>query len=174
MRINFIISLVICFCHFGLNASTGSVDECSNTNFEIIEPEYAETEEERVSRIEEELMAALNQFDGCLEEINQSKSISSSSQSSQSSSAVGDEPTKIEEKSTESVTNERNYENNVKSTEDFAISENGSIPKDIPEGTNDDTVARQMRATAMAEKDPEKKKLYWDLYREYKGIKKPD
>lgn len=42
------------------------------------------------------------------------------------------------------------------------------IPADIPDGHDDDVVARQLREAAMQEKDPELRKRLWDEYREYK------
>ena len=44
----------------------------------------------------------------------------------------------------------------------------GSIPPDIPDGSDDDVVARQIREAAMKETDPELRKALWDEYRKYK------
>jgi hypothetical protein len=55
----------------------------------------------------------------------------------------------------------------------------GSIPKntakypppaDIPDGDDDDVVARQLREAAMREPDPAVREKLWDEYRKYKGI----
>lgn len=43
-----------------------------------------------------------------------------------------------------------------------------SIPPDIPDGSDDDVVARQIREAAMAEKDPELREKLWEEYRKYK------
>jgi hypothetical protein len=43
-------------------------------------------------------------------------------------------------------------------------------PADIPDGTDDDVVARQLREAAMREPDPELREKLWDEYRKYKGI----
>lgn len=43
-------------------------------------------------------------------------------------------------------------------------------PKDIPDGNNDDVVARQLREAAMREPDPEVRERLWNEYRKYKGI----
>jgi len=43
-------------------------------------------------------------------------------------------------------------------------------PGDIPAGTDDDVVARQLREAAMREPDPELREKLWDEYRNYKGI----
>ena len=45
-------------------------------------------------------------------------------------------------------------------------------PKDIPSGTDDDVVARQLREAAMREPDPAVREKLWDEYRKYKGISK--
>ena len=42
------------------------------------------------------------------------------------------------------------------------------IPKDIPDGSDDDIVARQLREAAMKEQDPELREKLWDEYRKYK------
>jgi len=44
----------------------------------------------------------------------------------------------------------------------------GGIPSDIPDGRDDDIVARQLREAAMKETDPELRERLWDEYRKYK------
>lgn len=41
-------------------------------------------------------------------------------------------------------------------------------PKDVPDGSGDDVVARQLREAAERETDPELKKKLWEEYRKYK------
>jgi len=41
-------------------------------------------------------------------------------------------------------------------------------PADIPDGSDDDVVARQLREAAEQERDPELQKKLWDEYRKYK------
>lgn len=43
-----------------------------------------------------------------------------------------------------------------------------NIPADIPDGSDDDVVAKQLREAAMKEKDPVLRKKLWDEYRKYK------
>jgi hypothetical protein len=43
-----------------------------------------------------------------------------------------------------------------------------SAPKDIPDGSDDDVIARQIREAAENETDPELKKKLWDEYRRYR------
>jgi hypothetical protein len=52
----------------------------------------------------------------------------------------------------------------------------GRVPADIPDGSDDDIVARQLREAAMSEEDPELREKLWDEYRDYKagGKKKND
>lgn len=49
------------------------------------------------------------------------------------------------------------------------------IPPDIPDGSDDDVVARQLREAAMKETDPRLREKLWDEYRKYKqgGVGKP-
>ena len=42
-------------------------------------------------------------------------------------------------------------------------------PPDIPDGTDDDVVARQLREAAIQEPDPELREKLWDEYRKYKN-----
>lgn len=42
-------------------------------------------------------------------------------------------------------------------------------PPDIPDGSDDDVVARQLREAAMKESDPELREKLWDEYRKYKN-----
>ncbi len=43
-----------------------------------------------------------------------------------------------------------------------------AVPADIPDGRDDDIVARQLREAAMKETDPELRERLWDEYRQYK------
>ncbi len=45
---------------------------------------------------------------------------------------------------------------------------NNDIPENIPDGSDDDVVARQLREAAEKETDPELKKKLWEEYRRYK------
>ena len=42
------------------------------------------------------------------------------------------------------------------------------VPADIPDGRDDDIVARQLREAAMKEMDPELRERLWEEYRKYK------
>lgn len=46
---------------------------------------------------------------------------------------------------------------------------NSRVPPDIPDGKDDDVVARQLREAAENEQDPELREKLWDEYRRYKG-----
>lgn len=43
-----------------------------------------------------------------------------------------------------------------------------SVPRDIPDGSDDDVVARQLREAAQKERDPELRARLWEEYRRYK------
>lgn len=47
-------------------------------------------------------------------------------------------------------------------------------PDDIPDGNDDDVVARQLREAAMREPDPEVRERLWNEYRKYKGLEIPE
>jgi hypothetical protein len=44
------------------------------------------------------------------------------------------------------------------------------VPGDIPNGNNDDVVARQLREVALHEPDPELREKLWNEYRKYTGL----
>jgi hypothetical protein len=46
---------------------------------------------------------------------------------------------------------------------------NSSVPPDIPDGKDDDIVARQLREAAETEQDPELRAKLWEEYRKYKN-----
>ena len=46
----------------------------------------------------------------------------------------------------------------------------GKLPEDIPPVDNDSVLEKQIRAAAMAEKDPAIKAKLWNEYRKYKGL----
>lgn len=47
-------------------------------------------------------------------------------------------------------------------------------PDDIPDGDNDDVVARQLREAAMREPDPVVRERLWNEYRKYTGLEIPN
>ncbi|MEO1370243.1 MAG: hypothetical protein AAFX50_23930 [Acidobacteriota bacterium] len=47
--------------------------------------------------------------------------------------------------------------------------ESERVPGDIPDGSDDDIVARQLREAAMNEDDPELRERLWEEYRAYKS-----
>jgi hypothetical protein len=52
---------------------------------------------------------------------------------------------------------------------EHTASNSANVPADIPDGSDDDVVARQIREAAMKEKDPELREKLWDEYRKYTG-----
>jgi hypothetical protein len=160
-------------------SSDFSIDECDASDLKSSEPIYAETEEERLIRMDQDLIELLNQFEECVEATNssfsssssQSSSANSASNSSASNTASGNEiiPDQKEKISESSSVNETAKNSNL--PDNIVQGDNGSTPKDIPDIATDDTTARQYRALANGANDPELKALYWDAYRQYKGIK---
>jgi hypothetical protein len=45
----------------------------------------------------------------------------------------------------------------------------GRVPSDVGDGSDDDIVARQLREAATKEEDPELREKLWEEYRTYKG-----
>lgn len=160
-------------------SSDFSLDECDTSDLKSSEPIYAETEEERLIRMDQDFIELLNQFEECVEATNssfsssnsQSSSTNAASNSSASNTASGNEtiPDQKEKTSENSSVNET--EKNSDLPDNIVQGDNGSTPKDIPDIATDDTTAKQLRAEAEGTNDPELKALYWDAYRQYKGIK---
>ena len=161
----FILSL---FLFTAFYAYTSAYENCEIMDHSISPPDYAETEEEKILRLERELLLALEYYDGCLEVVE----ASSSSSPSASASAAG-EQVQASSSATDESANTIPVENSTsEGFNELLVGENGDTPEDIPEDSTDDLTAAQMKATARAEKDPVQREKYWDLYREYKGIKK--
>tara|TARA_Y100000294_G_scaffold58462_1_gene55228 strand:+ start:581 stop:1306 length:726 start_codon:yes stop_codon:yes gene_type:complete len=99
------------------------------------------------------------------------KSESAPAQSVASQSLTGTLPKQDAEPSTESQT-ELQSEEKLTSLEnvDAAALGNGKLPEDIPPVDNDSVLEKQIRAAAMAEKDPVIKAKLWNEYRKYKGL----
>ena len=55
---------------------------------------------------------------------------------------------------------------------EHSASNSANVPADIPDGSDDDVVARQIREAAMKEKDPELREKLWDEYRKYTSTMK--
>ncbi len=48
--------------------------------------------------------------------------------------------------------------------------DNGKLPDDIPAADNDSIIEKELRQAAQSEKDPRKRALLWNQYRQYKGL----
>ena len=158
------------------NISLSSID-CDNTEFESTEPIYAETEEEKIIRLEKELEQALTQFDNCI--VEESKSLKESGGggaaafASTTASGENESENLKESSSTPSTSIMSDGDINLEESNSRQLSSsNGSIPKDVALINDDDIVATQLRELAMSEEDPNLRDQLWDKYREYKGIKK--
>jgi len=57
-------------------SSDFSIDECDTSDLQSSEPIYAETEEERLIRMDQDFIELLNQFEECVEATNSSFSSS--------------------------------------------------------------------------------------------------
>lgn len=92
-------------------------------------------------------------------------------QSVASQSLTGTLP-KQEAKSTLEAESEQEDGEKLSSIENIDVSAlgNGKLPEDIPSVDNDSVLEKQIRAAAMAEKDPEIKAKLWNEYRKYKGL----
>ena len=178
MLVKSLIKPIVLLLFFSLNSfsSNLNVKECASSDRKYDQPDYAETEEERIIRIDQQLAALLNSFEECVEATNLSLSEMSnhsnnSSSASASNSASGNEVIPNKKEQAENISSVEVDAKKTNLPDDIVTGDNGSTPKDIPDISSDDTTARQLRAVAEEEEDPVLKEIYWDAYREYKGIK---
>ena len=99
------------------------------------------------------------------------KTESESVQSVASQSITGTLPKQEAEPAVETQTSLKSDEK-LSSLENIDASALGSgkLPEDIPPVDNDSVLEKQIRAAAMAEKDPAIKAKLWNEYRKYKGL----
>ena len=178
---NFVFLTLILVFTYSPNAKSSdfSINECNTSDLKSSQPIYAETEEERLIRMDPDLIELLNQFEECVEATNssfsssssQSSNSNSSSNSSASNTASGNEVIADKKEKTSEISSVEEAAKNSNLPDDTIKGDNGSTPKDIPDIATDDTTAKQLRAEAEGTNDPELKALYWDAYRQYKGIK---
>jgi hypothetical protein len=160
------------------NVSLSAID-CDNTEFGSTEPIYAETEEEKIRRLEKELEQALAQFDNCIVEESKSSEESggggAAASASTTASGENNSESSAEPSSASSTSAVSDGDINLEEPNSRQLSSsNGSIPKDVALIDDDDIVATQLRELAMSEEDQNLRDQLWDKYREYKGIKKGD
>lgn len=175
----FILSSTLYFYSNNSFSSNLYIEECNVSNTQNNRPNYAETEEERITRMDQQLENLLNSFEECIAATDMSFSASSSqsndsSSSSASNSASGNETIPNNKEEISNIDSVEGGSRNTYPADEMIQNDNGSTPKDIPDIATDDTTARQLRAVAESEKDPLLKEVYWDAYREYKGIKSSD
>lgn len=131
----------------------------------------AMTASERAAVLDRELQRGYEEFDGFIlgeRERAQAQNNEIGSSGSQASMVGGQNlpqtlpPAAAGAMGVESLT--RPVSTEPRSEETFAP------PPDIPNGRDDDVVARQLREAAMAESDPELREALWDEYRNYTGL----
>lgn len=141
------------------------------------------TEAERTKRMIEQLNGSLGEFDERLlteQERVKSRAPRTDSAGGGSSGSAGEENETAEgekgekEQAGKETGKERGKSRQTSSRETGTPTQSPSrkkstAPKDIPDGRNDDVVARQLREAAEKESDPELKKKLWDEYRRYKS-----
>ena len=149
--------------------------ECENIDVNYKENDFL-TEREQVQEMDDALLESLNRFEECIRKksaARKNKSDYNVKNSSDGSEKLrGNKFTDIQEKAnTDYEINQNNSENNITSSiDENNLGTNGKIPEDIPIENNDDVFARQIKNSALEEKDPERQKKIWNLYRKYKNL----
>lgn len=156
------------------------------------------TEQEKISILDKKLEKSIAEFDKMFAieimkmEIEKDKISSETSSNSQPESVQENANARSESqsKSTSSVSDasikgdgeesakEKGYGGNMANVTDGSTPSQGGLlgsgknsetPIDVPNGEDDDIIARQIREAAINEKDPRLKVKLWDEYRKYKG-----
>ena len=148
---------------------TGSGDVVSNSGRDS--QGGAMTASERAAVLDQELQRGYEEFDGfILGERERAQAQNNAIGSSGSQASMGDGqglPQTLPSAAAGAMGVEslsRPVSTEPRSEETFAP------PSDIPNGRDDDVVARQLREAAMAESDPELREALWDEYRNYTGL----
>jgi hypothetical protein len=139
-----------------------SVTDCTNLTLDGRGNEEL-TREEQIKKLEGTLYDSVDRYDTCVGQAiaaggGGGAGGGGASGSGQSGSAG----------STSSTSQEETAEAPTQEEEPPDSEEAGSIPEDIPSADNDSVLQRQIRELATKEKDPQKRKELWDLYRKYK------
>jgi len=171
-------------------------NSCSDSGIDFSRSGKPLTNSEKIARMDKAFYASLNKFDRCQTAPDSTRTSSSNSSSSSSNdsgsnnvgtavrgtdglskeSAAGNAATAISgampppQVKNQSQPSQK-AQNGAAGTPTGQILANGRAPADIPPGDNDSILEAQIRAAAMAEADPVRKKLLWNEYRRYKGLK---
>lgn len=152
------------------------------------------TETERTNTMVEQFNSTLGEFDERLlqeqDRVKAQRPLSDSSDGvsgggQASSESEGDlaqdsAAAKNNQQGTQGETQDEQNQNSETGSDQATASQKGSrgkatpgaaseVPDDIPDGSDDDIVARQLREAAEKESDPELKKKLWEEYRRYKA-----
>ena len=150
------------------------------------ESEDSLTREERLKAMDQALYDALNRYDDCLTQSENTSSSSSSSgggagsaggggSASSSTASSGIEGTETPPEQTAAVSG--GLQSESEESEEGATSQqipqalqNGKVPDDIPPADNDNILQQKVREAAENETDPDKRERLWDEYRKLKGL----
>jgi hypothetical protein len=146
-------------------------------------PHEAQTNEERASDMDKQLQESLSKFDGkLLKQRTLLEGLRDADAGGEPlGGAVGDVgETGDADSNAQGGTSEESRPT-ISASEDLPEASTGTpgkperggtrpatIPPDIPDGRDDDIVARQIREAAMREKDPKLREKLWEEYRKYK------
>ncbi len=143
----------------------------------------AQTPEERTSDIDEQLQESLSEFDGKLlkeralledlQGVNAADELSGETLGGTGETSVqgADAQDSATEEIQPTASSSENLPESTVGTPgkpEHGGTRPENIPPDIPDGRDDDIVARQIREAAMRENDPELRKKLWEEYRRYK------
>jgi hypothetical protein len=165
-----------------VNTYAGQEFDC--TDFQIEQVKKGElTKEERIAALDDAFYQSVDRYQVCSQQATaqqQNPTASGGASAAAGGGASGGQGTSNEQtdqqqeqgqeqrQQTEQTTSVKNTQTTV--TQDETLSQGpGRTPEDIPPVDNDSVLQRQIREAAMAEKDPEKRRKLWELYRKYKG-----
>jgi hypothetical protein len=146
-------------------AAPQSVTDCTNLTLDGRGDDEL-TKEERIKKLEGTLYDSVDRYDTC---VGQAIAAGGGGGAGGNGGGSGNGSGQTGDAANEgSTAEEESTEEQAQPQEQPEIGETGSVPADIPSADNDSVLQRQIRDLATKEKDPQKRKELWDLYRKYK------
>lgn len=147
----------------------GNQDDCSLFTIEN-KDDNSLTQQEKIAALNQSLSDSVDRYDTCIQKMSSQQQGAAGGQGGAAAGtggAGGGAGSTDSQARQQELTDSQN--SSQKQTQQTPVlgSKTGSVPKDIPSADNDSVLQGQIRAAALEETDPEKKKKLWDLYRKY-------
>ena len=142
----------------------GNQDDCTLFTIEN-KDDNSLTQQEKIAALNQTLSDSVDRYDTCIQKMTSQQQGGAGEGTSGAGAVGGGSASADNQANQQQVTDSQDTSQNQQTQ--VLDSKTGSVPKDIPSADNDSVLQRQIRAAALKETDPEKKKKLWDLYRKY-------